>query len=511
MAVVLGLCLLPLAALALDLAARGPGGLTGALASPRTWVLLAKSLGLTVAATLVAGLIGVPMGLLLGRTDILGRGPALLLHGFSLALPPVLSAIGWFHLVSRHGPLASRWATGVLFSPVGLVLVLGTCLAPAVTLLTWLGLLGLDPTLEEAARMVAGPGRVISRILLPLAGKAVGLGALVVFSLGLSELGVPMFLRVDTYLSVVFTRLGGLGYAPGEAFGLVLPVVGVGLGLLAMEDHLVGARSFESIRASGARPPLPLGPWRWPATLAVWAVVVLGVAPILALAWAAGPAGLAAAWSQARGEMLRSLWVSAAGATVVLGVGLVAGHGLGRGRQWARWLDRVAVMAFFTPSAALAVGIVAVWNHGRTAWVYSSAGILVIGLAGKYMAAGIRAAGAITSQSPRVYEDAAALFGATWPRRFVRVFLPMNLGPILAAWWLAAILCLRDLDTVVVSYPPGGQTLPIRIFTMEANAPRHLVAGLAVLQVGLTAAALAAGMVSVAITRMARRHRGGDQ
>jgi len=66
----------------------------------------------------------------------------------------------------------------------------------------------------------------------------------VVFALSVSELGVPMFLRVDAFTAAVFARLGGIRYAPGEAFALVLPLLPVALGLLFAERRLVGAGSF---------------------------------------------------------------------------------------------------------------------------------------------------------------------------------------------------------------------------------------------------------------------------
>src|SRR5439155_842953 len=102
---------------------------------------------------------------------------------------------------------------------------------------------GVDRALEDAARTVAGPWLVATRILLPIAWPSVALGALVVFALAFSELGVPMFLRVRTYPAAVFARLGGVAYAPGEAFVLVMPLLAVGVVLLWLERRIVGRRS----------------------------------------------------------------------------------------------------------------------------------------------------------------------------------------------------------------------------------------------------------------------------
>jgi ABC-type Fe3+ transport system permease subunit len=51
------------------------------------------------------------------------------------------------------------------------------------------------------------------------------LAGVIVFVLAFSELGTPMFLRVDVYPALVFSRLGGMDFAPGEAAALALPLV----------------------------------------------------------------------------------------------------------------------------------------------------------------------------------------------------------------------------------------------------------------------------------------------
>jgi iron(III) transport system permease protein len=60
---------------------------------------------------------------------------------------------------------------------------------------------------------------------------------------------------------------------------------------------------------------------------------------------------------------------------------------------------------------------------------------------------------------------------------------------------LALAFALRDLETAVLYYPPGGQPLTVQIFTLEANGAPGVVAGLALLHVLLTLAVLAVGAV----------------
>jgi iron(III) transport system permease protein len=71
----------------------------------------------------------------------------------------------------------------------------------------------------------------------------------------------------------------------------------------------------------------------------------------------------------------------------------------------------------------------------------------------------------------------------------------VNARGVAFAWLLALVFCLRDLESAVLFYPPGGEPLTVRLFTLEANGPTAVVAALAVTQIAMTAAALAFGAI----------------
>ncbi|MBI5477851.1 MAG: ABC transporter permease subunit, partial [Deltaproteobacteria bacterium] len=241
--VLAGLALAPLLWL-LGASVSGAGSTFRLLAAARPWALLLRSVLLASGVTVVALVLGTPLGLLIARADLPGRRALWLLHAFPLALPPFLLALGWFYLLGRNGLCGTPLTARLLFGSGGAVAVMGLAFTPVVTSLVALGVLGVDASLEEAARVVASPWRVATRILLPAARPSLVLAAIVVFALALSELGVPMFLRVEVFPAAVFARLGGIDYAPGEAFALVLPLVPLALVLLALERRFVGPRSF---------------------------------------------------------------------------------------------------------------------------------------------------------------------------------------------------------------------------------------------------------------------------
>lgn len=496
-AVLIAAALLPLLWPATELLIQ-PEGLDTVLTTfgtGRLWALLGRSIALATGVTLIACLLGVPLGLLLARTDVAGGRIVLLLHAFPLFLPPFLLALGWFYLFGRQGLLGGETTGGLLFSEFGLVTVLALAFAPVVTVLVALGLWGADPSLEEAARTVAGPCRVATRILLPAAGPSIALGAIVVFALTLSELGVPMFLRVDVYPAAVFARLGGIDYAPGEALALALPLIPVALLLLTAERRLSGRRSFAvlGLRA-GSSNPLPLGRWRAAASTGCWLVAALSIAPIVSLALRAQQGhGFAAVPDWIGTSLGNSLLAGSLAATGIVVTGLVVGHGVARRRAGAAILDALAVLAFVTPAALLGIGLITLWNRPALAFVYGGIGMIVVGYIGRYAVVGLRTLTSVITQSSPHLEESAAAAGAGYLRRLARIVAPLHWRGVLAAWLLTLVFCLRDLETAILFYPPGSEPLTVRIFTLEANGPEAVVAALAVVQTAVTAAALGLG------------------
>lgn len=464
-------------------------------ATLRPWVLLGRSFGISTAVSCGAMALGVPIGILLARTDIVGRRPLMVAFGAPLFLPPFLLALGWFYLFGRQGYIGSELSASLLFRPIGVTGVLVLAFAPLVASLVTLALWNLDPSLEEAARVVARPARVAVGVLIPAALPSIALAGLLVFALAFSELAVPMFLRVDVYPAAVYSRLGSIDYAPTEAFLLTTPLVLVAISMVCFERWLARRRlsGLLGVRYRSA-PPLPLSRWRGVTSAACWLVALVPLMPLAALAArAVEGGGIAHVYDWVGGSLWHSLVGATLGATAIVVLGAILGYGCARRLSGAWFWDWVGLLTFVTPSVLLGVGLIAVWNRPTTGLLYGGLGILVVGYVARYGIVGIRAMSLAVEQSPMSLEQAATVSGATFARRFLYIVVPLHRRSLLAAWFLALVFCLRDVEMAVLYYPPGWQPLTVRIFTLEANGPEPVVAALALVQVVVTGALLAAG------------------
>jgi ABC-type Fe3+ transport system permease subunit len=64
-----------------------------------------------------------------------------------------------------------------------------------------------------------------------------------------------------------------------------------------------------------------------------------------------------------------------------------------------------------------------------------------------------------------VVDAGSASGGSGWPL-FRRIVWPQIASQVAAAWYITYLLCLWDVETLVLIYPPGGETLALRIFNL---------------------------------------------
>ena len=66
------------------------------------------------------------------------------------------------------------------------------------------------------------------------------------------------------------------------------------------------------------------------------------------------------------------------------------------------------------------------------------------------------------------------------------IVAPLAKRGLIGAWIIAYIFRLRDLGITLVVYPPGFDTLPVRILTLMANAAPSLISALCIILIAVT-------------------------
>jgi iron(III) transport system permease protein len=448
--------------------------------SGRQWILLQNSLALSLLTAVVCSLIGLPLGILLSRTNLPFRQVFAVLFTVPFLVPPYAAAVAWSNLLALVG---FRQIGGLL----GCVLVLVSTFVPVVMLLTMIFSRSLNPHLEEAGRIVSPMWRVLRSVTIPLILPGISLAWILVFLLTLGEFGVPNYLRYDVFSVESFVQFSAF-YNFAAATAAAVPLAAITLLVLLLERVVLGNRDYQITPASGAgeQPLIDLGVARWGwVTLTGACCLVFAIGPFLALLVQSASLHTYATALELAGEsLIRSFLYSAIGATLLALIGLLLGYLIQtRGLKLWRGADLLALFLFTLPGTVIGIGLVTLWNRPATNLVYGTAAIIVLGYIAKYTAITSRISSAAFALVPPSLEEAAQVAGAGWLRRFSSISVPLVRRGLFGSWLVSYIFCFRDLDISMIVYPAGHETFPVRIFTLMANGSPQLIASLCVILV----------------------------
>ncbi len=463
------------------------------LSSGRAWILAGHSLALSSVTTLITLVVGVPLGVLLGKSDLPLRRLLLVVFVIPLVIPPYVLAVCWSNALSQDGAVA-RWLTpGIasqfsawLFGLGGCILVLTTTFLPIVMLITVIQLSSVRSSYEEAAKLVCGWPGVLWHVTLPLIAPGIALAAVLVFLLSLGEFGVPIFLRVDVLPVESFAQFTAF-YNFEAATAAALPLGLVTFLLLLLERVFMRSHSYAPSRGHDAHTTdISLRSRTMPFLALIMTVALLVIVFPLGtlIGRGASVSALSAAISHGGPSLGRSMAYAAAGATGLLLIGFLCGYTVQtRALRLWRGLDFLTIFLFALPGPVIAIGLISLWNRKVTEFVYATPIIIILGYLAQYTALTTRMSVSALDHVPRAMEEAAQVSGAHWGRRLLGIVVPLVRKGLAAAWLVGYLFCLRDTGITMLVYPPGHDTLPVRTFTLMANGPPELIAALCLLMI----------------------------
>lgn len=437
--------------------------------SGSAWAALGRSVGLGIGGAVVALTMAAPLAFLTGRTDVPARRWLSGLALVPLAFTPYSLALA----LGSWIPRASVAATS---------LVLGLALYPIVFVFLRAGFASIDPSLEEAGLIARGSWVTLHRITWPLVRPWAIAASGIVFLIGLGEFGAPALLGLSVYPGWI-TRSFAATYDAAGAAVAALPLVGVVALVLALEYTAIGRTGAFAGRLR--RPePMNLGRARL-AALALCAAIVLASPgfPLISAVAQVDVRGLGRALEIASRPAWSSLQVASGGCLLATGAALAFAL---LERRGFRMLHALPLAFFVLPGSILGVGLIGFWNHPAMPPVYGTTLLLMLAVALRYAVLAERALDAGLRGVPRAQEEVARLAGRGEASITFRILLPQVLSAVAAGAIALLLFALRDLDTVVTIYPPGIETLTVRLYSALANSPRSLQASLSLLQMGLT-------------------------
>jgi len=464
---------------------------------PGLSVALKNSLIVASWTTLACAAVGMPMAFAVARTNMplktLVTGAVLI----SFVIPSFIQAIAWILLLGPRAGLINVFLRNTLHLPLnlnifgmpGLVFVLTLNFYPLIFYGLVAALNNMDPSYEEAARMVGAKSwQSAIGISFPLVSPALFTGIVLVFLDGVAAFGAPITIGLPAKIPVITTRIYQLfSYPPRYelAAACATPIVVLtALGLISQRLYL-GRKQFITVTGKASHPePIDVGKWKY--VLLAFCLMVVFVAVVLPLmvlvrtsltkVW--GLALTAKNFTLANYQMLfdptfyvmrsieNSFVLGVAAATFCVILCVVICWMVERAKvKGGEILTFLSMVTFAFPAMALGVGILL----GFMVKPFNLQGTLTIMLIG-YMSKRVSYAFVLIRNTMKQidpeFEEAGRLVGASWFRSIKDIAIPLLKSGLMVAWILVFAVCLRELSMAILLYLPGNETMAVSIFNL---------------------------------------------
>lgn len=480
--------------------------------------LVANSFEYAVATAALAVVIGFGLAWLVTRTNTPAKGFARVAALVPLIIPGILNTVAWALLFSpQTGPLngalrAVHLPVFDIFSLLGMIFVQTTHMTPVAYLMGVSAFTSMDASLEEAALSSgARPLRVLRTITLRLIRPAILSAGLLMFVQTISTFEVPQLLGVPNHVFVFVSRMYEAIQSFPSDYGTVA-VIGVFVLVLAAIGLIVSQRltrrsPTQTVTGKGFRPRITdLGRWRWlgfAAFLLFFLVTV--VLPLAMLLWSSllptySPPSMQALRtvslrnygtlfsSPALLDAVRNTAITALSAGLIVTVlTAVVAYLTVKTRIRGRFLlDGLATVPIAVPSIVLGVGVLYWYLVAPLPFhLYGTLIVLVIAFVTIGLPYGMRYLGPGIAQISDELEEAATASGAGFVRAFRKIYLPLLMPSLLAAFLYTTIVAFREISAAIFLYSQNTDVMSVEIYNLWSSGDYPVVAALGILMVVL--------------------------
>ncbi|MGE0715474.1 MAG: putative 2-aminoethylphosphonate ABC transporter permease subunit [Alphaproteobacteria bacterium] len=488
-------------------------------ATPALSVSIANSLFVAGLTTAIVVPLAFVYAYALTRTCMPAKG---LMTGIALVpilAPSMLPAIALVYLFGNQGMIRGLLMGESIYGPIGIVMgQVFYCFPHAVLILTTALSLADARLYEAAAALGTARRRVFLTITLPSARYGLVSAAFVVFTLVMTDFGIPVVIggRFNVLATDVYKQvMGQQNFQMGAvvAMLLIVPAVlsfAVDRAMQRRQVALLGARSVPLV-------PRPNAAADW-AMLGFCGLVAVAILGILATAVFASliklwPYNLTLTFANYVFEDFdsdgwRSYWnsLTMAGLTAVFGTIVVfngaylveKGRGFRIGRQL---LHLMAIVPLAVPGLVLGLAYVFFFNAPGNPlnWLYGTMALLVIcTVAHFYTVAHLTAVTALKQLDPE-FEAVSASLKVPFYRTFWRVTVPVCLPAIINIAIYLFVNAMTTVSAVIFLYTAQTKLASVAIVNMNDSGAIAAAAAMAVM---VTATSAGVKLVETILSRL---------
>jgi ABC-type Fe3+ transport system permease subunit len=347
----------------------------------------------------------------------------------------------------------------------------------------------INSQLEETGFVITRFRSVIFKITLPLIKPAIISSFVLVFIFSISEFSVPAFFGVKVFTTEIFTQFSAF-YNHSLAILQSALLILICVLLLFSERKYIADAPFISVSGKGTRNKtydlknrnllslLFLFSW-------FFISVILPFIVLFIQSFKNGTSKFIQAFELLIPTFSNSIGLAFFGALIIVFVGFTAAY-LSVRQSSGKTFDMLLLIIFAIPSTIFGISLIKFYNHPILDFIYSGYAIVLIGYIGKFSFISAKLIGNAIRQIPNSLDEAAQIEGVTLFTRIRKILIPLIMPTLFVAFIIGFIFCLGELGTTIMLYPPGTEIMPIKVFTIMANAPQSLTSSMTLIVFSIT-------------------------
>lgn len=462
-----------------------------------------NSFKVSVAATVITLVIGVPLAYVYNMYYIKGRGFLQIIIILCSMSAPFIGAYSWILLLGNSGLIRKtiKSLLGITLPSIygfnGILLVLSLQLFPLVFLYVSGAMKNIDNSLLEASENMGCKGvRRFFKVILPLCMPTILAATLLVFMRAFADFGTPLLIGqgyrtfpVEIYNAFFSETAGGdYGFACATSVIAILITTVVFL----VQKHTSNRFSFTMSALHPIERKKAKGPFN--VLIHVFAYGVVGVAfmPQLYILYESFRKTSGKAFVpgyslesyrsafQVAGSAIKNTFViglSALAFIILLAV-LVAYLVVRRRNTANNVIDIMSMLPYIIPGSVVGIALIMAFNQ-KPLILTGTMIIMVIALVIRRLPYTIRSSVATLQQIPITVEEAAISLGASKVKTFFLVTVPMMANGIISGAILSWVTIITELSTAICLYTVRTQTLTLAIYVYVSRGNDGIAAALA--------------------------------
>ena len=453
------------------------------------WSTLVNSFYVTVASTLLASLIGLPMAYLLRSYKVPGSKYLNILIVISYLSPPFIGAYAWIQLFGRNGfwtkflTESFGWQVPSIYGFTGIVLVFSLQSFPLIYMYVSGALKNLDNSLNEAAESLGlNAFQRVIKIILPLVMPSLLAGALLVFMRVFSDFGTPMLIGEGfrTFPVLIYTQfMGEVSTDDHFAAALCVIIIAITLILFFMQRYLSNKYAYSMTALKPMEQVEPKGIRKLFAYLFVYGIALLAILPQLTVIYTSfletsggtvytGNLGFSnyenTLLAKDNNSIINTYIFGLCAISLVVVIGVFVAYLTARKKSFVtEMLDTLTMFPYIIPGSVLGISFLYAFNS-RPLLLSGTAIIIILSLAIRRMPYTIRSSTAIISQISPSIEEAAISLGSTEFQTFRKITVPMMLPGVMAGAIMSWITLISELSSSIILYTSSTSTLTVAIY-----------------------------------------------